>query len=95
MKNVRIIVSEAFEWNSKNLFGSIIKQKGNEYLLIELSNPIKIENFSSKIIELKPLHKSSNFKNLINNYSVNIIGNIINEETKEIKFIFTGIVTYD
>jgi hypothetical protein len=92
---VRIVVVEPFEWNYGNLFGTIVKERDGNKLLVRLTKEIKGNKFSSNIIELTPRFSDETFKPLRQYYSVSIIGSLISEQTKEKDFIIIGHVTYD
>lgn len=94
-KTVRIIVSEPFEWNYGNLFGTIEDDRGGNTLKVRLTNKIKGKKLTSDLIELKPRYEKESFKPLLQNYSVNVGGALIEENSEKFDYIIMGTVTVD
>lgn len=92
---VRIVVVKPFEWTYGNLFGEILSERNGDKLKVRLTQKIKGKSFSSDLLILTPRFKDENFKPLQQNYSVAVIGSLINEVTNEQDFIIIGIITYD
>jgi len=93
-QGVRIIVSEPIEWEHGNLFGRVIKQRGNS-LLIKLSKPIEGKEFSSDLLELRPRYQGDYFKPLEQFYSVIVSGTLIHPRTNRSVHVIIGSVTMD
>ncbi len=94
-KTVRIIVSEPFEWNHGNLFGTIEDDRGGKTLKVRLTNEIRGNKLTSDLIELKPRYEKETFKPLSQNYSVTIGGALINDNSEDFDYILIGTVTID
>ncbi len=94
-KTVRIIVSEPFEWNHGNLFGTIEDDRGGKTLKVRLTNEIRGNKLTSDLIELKPRYEKETFKPLSQNYSVTIGGALINANSEAFDYILIGTVTID
>lgn len=93
-QGVRFIVSEPSEWEHGNLFGRVIKQRGNS-LLIKLSAPIEAKEFSSDLLELRPRYQGDYFKLLEQFYSVIVRGTLIHPGTNRSDHVIIGSVTMD
>jgi hypothetical protein len=94
-KTVRIIVSEPFEWNHGNLFGTIEDDRGGKKLKVRLTKEIEGSKLTSDLIELKPRYEKETFKPLLQNYSVTIGGALIEENSENFDYIIIGSVTVD
>lgn len=92
---VRIIVSEPFEWNYGNLFGTIEDDRGGKTLKVRLTNKIKGKKLTSDLIELRPRYEKETFKPLLQNYSVNVGGALIEDNSEKFDYIIIGTVTVD
>lgn len=93
-QSVRIIVSEPFEWEHGNLFGRVVKQRGDS-LLIELSKSITGKEFSSDLMELRTRYQGDTFKPLEQFYSVTVGGALVHLETNKTDYVIIGSVTMD
>ncbi len=94
-KTVRIIVSEPFEWNQGNLFGTIEDDRGGKSLKVRLTKKIKGTKLTSDLIELKPRYEKETFKPLLQNYSVTVGGALIDDNSEDFDYIIIGSVTFD
>ncbi|MCR5861676.1 hypothetical protein LRS05_05795 [Flavobacterium sp. J372] len=91
---VRIIVHEPKSWD-KNLFGTILYDRGGDRLLIKLSKPLKDEELETDLIVLKPANDKETFKPLLQNYSVIAHGSLTDEDNTTSEPILYGSVTVD
>ena len=89
------MVSEPFEWNHGNLFGTIEDDRGGKTLKVRLTNEIRGNKLTSDLIELKPRYEKETFKPLSQNYSVTIGGALINDNSEDFDYILIGTVTID
>lgn len=94
-KTVRIIVNEPFEWSKGNLFGTIEDDRGGKTLKVRLTKVIKGNKMSSDLMKLKPRCAKETFKPLIQNYSVNIEGALIKDDSEDFDYILIGSITID
>lgn len=93
-QTVRIIVSEPWDWD-KNLFGTILSDRGGDKMLVELTNTIKGKVLTSNLMKLQPRYENETFKSLSQFYSVTVNGALVNESSTEFEFIIIGTVTLD
>jgi hypothetical protein len=93
-QGVRIIVSEPYEWTHGNLFGTVLKQRGNT-LLVKLSKQIQGNSFTSDLIELQPRYQGEKFKPLEQYYTVTVGGALVHPETNETDYLLIGTITMD
>ena len=94
-KTVRIIVSEPFEWDHGNLFGTIEDDRGGKRLKVRLINEIRGNILTSDLMELKPRYEKETFKPLLQNYSVTVGGALIKDDSEDFDYILIGTVTID
>jgi hypothetical protein len=94
-KTVRIIVSEPFDWNFGNLFGTIEDDRGGKMLKVRLTNKIRGFKLTSDLIVLKPRYKKETFKPLLQNYSVTVGGALTKDDSGDFDYLLIGTVTID
>lgn len=94
-QTVRILVSEPFEWDYGNLFGTIEDDRGGKSLKVRLTKTIKGKKLTSDLIELRPRYENESFKTLNQYYSVTVGGALIKENSDEFDYIIIGSVTID
>jgi|GEM_PF-710130 len=94
-QTVRIIVSEPFEWNHGNLFGTIENDRSGKRLLVRLTDKIKGKKITSDLMELKPRYENETFKPLLNNYLVTVGGALVEDNSENFDYIIIGSVTVD
>lgn len=93
---VRIIVHEPdFDWGDKNLFGTIIKDRNNNLLVVKLIQAINGKKITSDLLRLTPQTENDSFRTLAQLSSTCIIGELIEEGSEETDFVLTGTVTFD
>ena len=93
-QTVRIIVSEPWDWEG-NLFGKILSDRGGNKLLVQLTKPISGKKLTSDLIELTPRYEKTNFKPLLQFYSVTVGGALVTADTDEFDYVIIGSVTID
>ena len=93
-QTVRIIVSEPWDWEG-NLFGTILSDRGGDKLLVRLIKPITGKKLTSDLIELTPRYEKTNFKPLLQLYSVTVGGTLVTADTDEYDYVIIGSVTID
>jgi hypothetical protein len=93
-QNLKIVVSEPFEWEHGNLVGKVVKQKGYT-LFVKLSRSIQGNSFSSDVIELKPRYKGDTFSILEQHNTITVGGALLHPETNETDYVLIGIATID
>ena len=93
---VRIIVHQpAYDWGHKNLFGTIIKDRNNNLLVVKLTHAIQGKTITSDLLRLTPQTESDSFRTLAQLSSTLIIGELIDKDSEETDFVLTGTVTSD
>lgn len=93
-QTVRIIVSEPSDWD-KNLFGTILSDRGGDKMIVELTNTIKGKVLTSNLMKLQPRYENETFKPLSQFYSVTVNGALVNESSTEFEFLIIGTVALD
>ena len=94
-QTVRIIVDEPWEWEERNLFGTILSDRGGNKLLIELTKSFTGKKLTSNLIELRPRYEKETFKPLSQYYSVTVGGALVTENSDDFDYIIIGTVTLD
>lgn len=94
-RTVRIVVIEPHDWDERNLFGTIIYERGGIKLIVKLTKQLSSKKMKSDLIELKPRYKKETFKCLSQNYSVAVGGALIAEDNDEYDNIIIGNITID
>lgn len=78
-RTVRVIVSNT-EFNLKNLFGTIISDRGYKQLKVKVISPISVSTITSSIIELTFINEEETFHSLENLYGLNCQCSLIDEQ---------------
>ena len=94
-QTIRIIVSEPWDWAEGNLFGTIISDRDGDKLLVKLTKVIKGQKLNSDLIKLTPRYEKETFRPLLQNYSVNVGGALVTDNSDEFDYIIIGTVTVD
>jgi hypothetical protein len=94
-KTVRIIVSEPFDWNFGNLFGTIEDYRSGKMLKVRLTNEIRGVKLTSDLIVLKPRYEKETFKRLLQNYSVTVGAALTKDDSEDFDYLLIGAVTID
>lgn len=90
-KRVKIIVSEPYEWEYGNLFGTVIYDDDTK-ITVKLPEAIKGEKITSNLLELCTRYENETFKPLAQNYSATVGGALIEENSDEFDYIIIGSV---
>jgi hypothetical protein len=93
-KTVRIIISEPSDCDKGNLFGTIIQERHNTDLIVELSNLVDYKGFKSNTIQMIPKNDNETFRQLLNNNAGNFKGSFINDLGKS-NDLLSGIISID
>jgi hypothetical protein len=94
--SVRIIVHHSdYKWAKKNLFGTIIKDRGNNLLIVRLNEAIESKTLKSDLLKLIPRTEKDSFRTLAQLSSTFVNGELLTEGSEESDFVLTGTVTFD
>jgi hypothetical protein len=93
-QNLKIVVSEPFEWERGNLLGKVVEQK-DDTLLVKLSKSIQSNAFSSDFIELRPRYQGDTFSILKQHDTLTVGGALVHPETSEINYFLIGTAAID
>ena len=93
--SVRIIIKEPEERVGKNLFGTIISDRGGKTLMVRLTEPISGKQLKSDLLRLSPVDPVATFRPLEQYYGLEISAHLVVEQKGDDESLFSGVVALD
>jgi hypothetical protein len=94
-QTIILILSDPSSLKGRNLYGTILSDRGGDRLKVKLSKPLKGYSMTSDLIELTPAIDKGRFKQLSQYYSVRVKGVLFENDRTDTNFFVLGTVTLD